>query len=512
MKPTYHVEPMLDRDQNLKVIIANRVKGTYEVVELNSLPEFIGKEEAEHTTGFVVEHISDWIYPSEFHPKQCLGYESGREVFSVLDGDYLDRIRRAANRISNYISTHLYMIGDYDMELVLGFIISTYFMDMFDYAPRLLIRGATNSGKSTLLDILAELCYRGDITGNTTEAALFRNISNNDVTPLLDEFQDYPSEVRNGIKKVLKNGNTRGRSVQRVEKMGNNSMKTVSYDVFAPIAFINQAGGKTIPEEVINRSISITMFAQPDIDIPMDQDHEELREIRDELYTIRTMWIAEPDRIPYQDIHKEAVYELQRREGIRIDDRAYHFSNRCRDIMGTMYTVAKMVGIEEPIVKAFGEIQEYVFDEEKDSNLGRTFMSILKRAEYYVGENPLFTKITDALTNITTSEVADEYRQMLVQEGELSPNEKFATRIVTNMIKDMGFALIRDRSTNKSLFAPRGLESCFQFNLMKYGSDDAIEKYASDKLKTTLNNRKSGVLLPAPPIEQPNNLTTKRGV
>ena len=345
------------------------------------------------------------------------------------------------------------------------------------------------------------------MAGNTTEASLFRNISNLGVTPLLDEFQDYSSEVRNGIKKVLKNGNTRGRAVQRVEKQSNNSMETASYDVFSPIAFINQAGGKTIPEEVINRSISITMFSQPDIELPMDLDHQELREIRDELYTIRAMWIADPDRTHFESIHSQAKNELQNPKGIVVDGIEYHFSNRCRDIMGTMYTVAKMAGIERTIVKAFGEMQDSVIDEEKDTNLGRTFMSIMKAAELYMYQNPAFTKITDVLPNITTSEVADAYRRLLTEEGELGVNEKFSTRIVTNMIKDMGFGFTRDRYTNKSLFSSRGLESCFQVNLMKYGSDDAISRYAWDKLKNARKIRKHVDSSPTEVSEQPNNLT-----
>lgn len=138
-------------------------------------------------------------------------------------------------------------------------------------------------------------------------------------------------------------------------------------------------------------------------------------------------------------------------------------------------------------------------------------MSILRCAEEFIGENPLFPRITDAIQNLSTSAIADKYRQLLVEEGELGTNEKCPTRSITNMLKEMGFNLTRDRNTNKSLISARGLESTFQFNLMKYGSEDAIDRYGAEKIKEMINKRKNDLPTEGAYSEQPNNLTTKKG-
>jgi len=153
-KTTLVLEPLLENDKDFKAIISNREKNLWEVKDLNQIAEMFSDKEAEQILKFVVEHTNDWIYPSDFHPKECLGFVEGRERFDAIDGDYVDRIRRVSSRIMKYLSKHLYLVGDYDSELITGFTISTYFKELFDYAPRLLIRGATNSGKSTLLDAL----------------------------------------------------------------------------------------------------------------------------------------------------------------------------------------------------------------------------------------------------------------------------------------------------------------------------------------------------------------------
>jgi len=498
------MEPMMDSANQYKAIVSNRTKKSWEVMDINQIFNTVGEDDGNELVKFFIDHSHDWKYPSVFHPMECLGYSEGREKFSPLDGNYVDRMKRVASRIIAYLQKHIYLTGTYDMELITGFIISTYYMEMFSYAPRLLIRGPTNSGKSTLLDILGELCYRGNTSGDTTEAAIFRMIHFGHVTPLLDEFQDYSHDAQNGIKKILKNGNTRGRSVQRVEKIGNRASETKTYDIFAPVAFINQVGGKAIAEEVINRSMTITMFARPDFALPMMSDSVELEEIRNELYTIRAMWIADRNLVGFDMIHKKAIMELQDPNGVECDSKMHHFSNRCRDILGTMYTVAKMSGMEYQIITAFEEIQVTGMDDERDSSLSMVFTSIVRAMENFMEDNPMFTNFMQALQQINTRDIADIYRDLMLSEGEISMNMNIATRTVTNQVKGMGFNLTRCRKDNSSLLSPKGLDLCFQMNLMKYGTEDAIKKYS--KKDSQIESTQSRMV-----NEQLNNLTTVKG-
>lgn len=501
------IEPFMD-GMAFNEIYINPVKHIAEVRPFNDLKDLFDGGTCKEFQTFIINHVADWKYPTEFHPRESLNPLGGRDPFDLEMGDYSERLSAVAGRILQYLGGHVFLSGEYDAELITNFAIGTYFTPMFEYAPRLLIRGPTNSGKSTLLDILSEICYRGNLSGDTTEASLFRMIHNCGVTPLLDEFQDYDVSVQNGIKKVLKNGNVRGHSVQRTEKLGNNLAEARTYQVFGPVAFINQAGGRVIPEEVINRSISVMMQSVPNANIPMIPDRGELEEIRNELYTIRCLWLADRERVGFDEIYAQSIDELQSPRGIICGSSVLHFNNRCRDILGTMYTVGKMTKTEDAVLRAFEEIQVDVDDNERDTDMARAFQAMINVIERKMLETPVYGRPIDTLGDVSTFEIAREYEILLTADGDLNSNGKISTRSVTNMIKDMGFRFERDRYTNHSLISRNRFDTIFQSNLGRYGTEESIRKYGKGLLTT--NNECSGgnvVREKCQTERSPNNLT-----
>lgn len=504
----YIGEPVTGKDGQYQLIVIDKEMRRPKVIDFNDIEDYFDiKDVGSGLQSFIFQHYKDWKYPSELHLYERLADDEGRVHFRPLDENFTIRTTSVCDRILNYLSKYVRLPGQFDAVIVMAFIISTYFMELFEYAPRLLIRGATNSGKSTLLNILSELCYRGNLSGDTTEASLFRLIDSCHITPLLDEFQDYDTSAQNGIKKILKNGNVRGHCVQRAEKVGNGPSIPRSYDVFSPVAFVNQAGNKSLPEEVINRSMSLTMISRGDVLLPMKPDREELKEIRDELYSIRWSWLADPKLVGFERIYDEALGELQDPDGVATPFGNVHYSSRCRDILGTMYTVGKMTGMEEPILRYFDNMQKVAEDEDRNNDLGVVFaaiMGVLENNDYcelFVGN------ITDLLETVTTFDVARQYERILGDEGELQNNIRVPTRTVTNMLKDMGFQFVRDRNTNRSLFSHSDLEVVFQMNLFKYGTDEQRERYG-DKLITKRSNKADDAVKEQCQIDRlPNNLT-----
>ena len=501
------IEP-ISEGLSFNEIYINPAKNIAEVRPFNDLKDLFDSEICKEFQNFIINHVADWKYPTEFHPKECLHPVEGRVPFNLDIGDYTERLSAVAKRIMQYLARHVFLSGWHDTELITAFAIGTFFTPMFEYAPRLLIRGPTNSGKSTLLDILSEICYRGNLSGDTTEASLFRMIHNCGVTPLLDEFQDYDVSAQNGIKKVLKNGNVRGHSVQRTEKLGNNLAEARTYQVFGPVAFINQAGGRVIPEEVINRSISVMMMSVPNASIPMIPDRAELEEIRNELYTIRCLWLANRERVGFDEIYEQSIEELQSPKGIVCDSAVLHFNNRCRDILGTMYTIGKMMKAEIPILRAFVEIQDDLTDNERDTDLARAFQSMINIIERRMSETPVYTQPIDTLGEVSTFDIAREYEILLTADGDLNSNGKVSTRTVTNMIKDMGFKFDRDRYTNHSLISRKRFDIIFQTNLGRYGTEESIRKYGKASLTTNNDGSDDSVVRSmCQDAESPNNLT-----
>ena len=508
----YLGEPYIDSDGHLQLIVIDRELKIPKVISFQEIEDYFPiKSVASGHQQFIQEHMSDWKYPSDLHIYERLDSLEGRMKFSVLDEPLTLRLTTVCERILHYLDTFVRLPGEFDAEITAAFIISTYFMEMFDYAPRLLIRGATNSGKSTLLNILSELCYRGNLSGDTTEAALFRLIDQCGVTPLLDEFQDYDRTAQSGIKKILKNGNVRGHCVQRAEKIGNGPSIPKSYSVFAPVAFVNQAGGRSIPEEVINRSMSLTMISRRDVCLPMKPDREELKEIRNELYTIKWIWLADPDRIGLEDIYDEALEELQNPDGVESHTGRIHFSNRCRDILGTMYTVGKMTGMEDAIIRYFDKMQKAVEDEDRDSMPGLVFEALMKAAEEHPDRALYGSNILELLKRLTSRDVAGKLENIMSDVGELDPNQRVKTKSVFTMLTDMGFRFRRDRSTNCSVIKEENLIPAFETNLFRYGTEEQRETYGTSLTSEHPNKRKNDVSEQCQTDEVPNNLTNLEG-
>ena len=113
------------------------------------------------------------------------------------------------------------------------------------------------------------------------------------------------------------------------------------------------------------------MICQNDVSLPIKPDYKKLEEIRNELYTIKWLWFSSPNILRFDEIYEGALEELQSQEGVELDGERIRFSSRCRDILGTMYAVAKMCGNERAILRYFKDMQEVNAEEEKVATLVR---------------------------------------------------------------------------------------------------------------------------------------------
>ncbi|WP_157844350.1 hypothetical protein [Candidatus Methanomethylophilus sp. 1R26] len=69
--------------------------------------------------------------------------------FDLETGNYRERYVNAAVRIMHYIEDHFLLVGKYDTEAIADFVISTYCPEVFDYMPRLIIRGASTPARAS---------------------------------------------------------------------------------------------------------------------------------------------------------------------------------------------------------------------------------------------------------------------------------------------------------------------------------------------------------------------------
>ncbi|WP_329119319.1 DUF3631 domain-containing protein [Streptomyces sp. NBC_01465] len=136
---------------------------------------------------------------------------------------------------------------------------ATHLQRAWQHAPRLAVVGpAKRCGKSRLLDVLVEIVHEPMLTINTTPAAIFRSITEDDPpTLLVDEadtiFGPKVAEKNEETRGLLNAGHQRGRYVTRV--VGNDHTP----HRFATFAMAAIAGIGDLPDTIMDRAVVIRM-------------------------------------------------------------------------------------------------------------------------------------------------------------------------------------------------------------------------------------------------------------
>ncbi|MEV7145921.1 DUF3631 domain-containing protein [Streptomyces sp. NPDC093084] len=145
------------------------------------------------------------------------------------------------------------------LDAITLWVAATHLQPAWQHAPRLAVVGpAKRCGKSRLLDVLTETVHEPMLTINTTPAAIFRSINEEEPpTLLVDEadtiFGPKVAEKNEETRGLLNAGHQRGRYVTRV--VGNDHTP----HRFATFAMAAIAGIGDLPDTVMDRSVVIRM-------------------------------------------------------------------------------------------------------------------------------------------------------------------------------------------------------------------------------------------------------------
>ncbi|MFC8078327.1 DUF3631 domain-containing protein [Streptomyces sp. NPDC057307] len=146
------------------------------------------------------------------------------------------------------------------LDAVALWVAATHLQPAWQHAPRLAVVGpAKRCGKSRLLDVLTETVHEPMLTINTTPAAIFRSITEeNPPTLLVDEADTIfgtpkQAEKNEEMRGLLNAGHQRNRYVTRV--VGNDHTP----HRFATFAMAAIAGIGDLPDTIMDRSIVIRM-------------------------------------------------------------------------------------------------------------------------------------------------------------------------------------------------------------------------------------------------------------
>jgi hypothetical protein len=184
-------------------------------------------------------------------PKRCPETEQS-DPQPTHGSELLDELRAQ-------ISKFVILPSGQALDAVTLWVAATHLQPAWQHAPRLAVVGpAKRCGKSRLLDVLTETVHEPMLTINTTPAAVFRSITEEPPTLLVDEADTIfgtpkQAEKNEEMRGLLNAGHQRNRYVTRV--VGNDHTP----HRFATFAMAAIAGIGDLPDTIMDRSVVIRM-------------------------------------------------------------------------------------------------------------------------------------------------------------------------------------------------------------------------------------------------------------
>lgn len=181
---------------------------------------------------------------------QNAGPASGAPVSDVDGAALLDIVRTA-------IARYAILPTPAALDAVTLWVAATHGQPAWAHAPRLVIRGPEKRcGKSRLLDLVEALCWNAFITVNSSPSAVYRSISTDPPTLLVDEADTIFGPKADGnedLRGLLNAGHQRNRPAKRYDA-ANNRVESIPTFAMAAIAGIG-----TMPDTIEDRAVIVRM-------------------------------------------------------------------------------------------------------------------------------------------------------------------------------------------------------------------------------------------------------------
>lgn len=161
-------------------------------------------------------------------------------------------------KIEEYIRKFYYINDDKVYKMLALYTYATYYYELFDQMPYLYLNGEKGSGKSILDTTLYMLCFNAKMAIDISEASLFRIVSIEGGTMILDEME-YLNGSRNKtadstMATILKGGYSRSGKIYR---WNNEKNMKERYDPYGPKIISNIMG---IEDIISDRCIQISTY------------------------------------------------------------------------------------------------------------------------------------------------------------------------------------------------------------------------------------------------------------
>ena len=267
------------------------------------------------------------------------------------------------DKIAKHIGKFIIFPDDAYLNYLALWVMGTYVFTIFSNYPYVWLNALKDSGKTSLMKILAPIAFNGDLITSPTAPVLFRDISNNLVCLFIDEVERFTKKDKDknsDVFDVLNQGYGKSGTVKRLEKPAEGKFKVATFSPYAPKMF---ASIKDIEDTLKDRTVPIRILRKKDTEkakrykgTPTIQEIE--REIRDELYMFALLYAADIFEI-YNAEDEEAIAGME------------HLSNRELDIWEPIFLLANIIdcerGTKELTLKMKALSKEVGKDKKEDS-------------------------------------------------------------------------------------------------------------------------------------------------
>jgi hypothetical protein len=245
----------IDAATRTKIAKLMRMLGTDQPGELDNVRAAINRILGEN--GCTWNDLPDLFGASDEVTADC-GTAPWSDVDDTVDGGAQIAAGGLLDLVVSALREHL-QLEEQEYLVVALWAMHSHVFDHFAVTPRLaLVSPVRGCGKTTLLEMLANLCQRGSKFDGVSGAALFRMIDTEQPTLLLDEVDTHDLGSHGLLRGVLNSGHRRGGRIARAGRAKSGQQEHHEFSTFAPVA-VATIGLETLPLPLQHRSIFVEM-------------------------------------------------------------------------------------------------------------------------------------------------------------------------------------------------------------------------------------------------------------
>lgn len=268
------------------------------------------------------------------HEDVSISRFSGKGIAEFLEGGGETNIPELYKKIHDYISRFIFFADTRAIAYLSLWVMGTYVFMIFRYYPYVWVNAEKSSGKTLLMEILAKICFNGELCMNLTESVIFHEVAYNMTTLMIDELEKMrkqDKDIYGAIMSVLNAGFSVSGVAKRMEKTIEGKFVVKSYPAYSPKMF---AGINEIDDVLQDRTVRIRQLRKKENEVAerykaTKEILEIQREIRDGLYCFALLYGDQLARI-YND-------ESGSIEGIE------HLSGRELDLWEPIFLLANVI-------------------------------------------------------------------------------------------------------------------------------------------------------------------------